>query len=236
VFLGSVVASEFDLEASQTRELLRRKGRDASRGSPGSFVRAKNALSQDDKSSLALPIFLGELMGRWGGKVFANYKRRGEWVELLFMTVASGLGFTVAKPWGDSARYDVIVENEGRFLRIQVKSTEQWAGSGYVCQLHMCGRLYTAKDIDYFAIYVLALDLWYIFPARTLAGLGAVVLTPHRKGHKYERYMENWWLLTRHHFRRGTRTVVPPEVGRPGSVDRLSARIVERIRGMGKGE
>jgi hypothetical protein len=50
--------------------------------------------------------------------------------------------------------------------------------------------------------------LWYIFPARTLAGLGAVVLTPHSKGHKYERYMENWWLLTRHHFRRGTRTVV----------------------------
>jgi hypothetical protein len=28
---------------------------------------------------------------------------------------------------------------------------------------------------------------------------------------------------------------VPPEVGRPGSVDRLSARIVESIRGMGKG-
>lgn len=111
-------------------------------------------------------------MGRWGGKLFANYKQRGEWVELLFMTVASGLGFTVAKPWGDSARYDVVVENEGRFLRIQVKSTEQGAGSGYICHLHMCGRLYTAKDIDYFAVYVLPLDLWYIFPARTLAGLG----------------------------------------------------------------
>jgi hypothetical protein len=40
------------------------------------------------------------------------------------------------------------------------------------------------------------------------------------------RYMENWWLLARHHFRRGTRKGVPPEDGRPGSVDRLSARIV----------
>jgi hypothetical protein len=172
-------------------------------------------------------------MRRKWKRVFANFKQRGEWVELLFMTVAAGLGFTVAKPFGDSARYDVIVENEGRFLRMQVKSTEQWTGSSYVCQLHMCGRLYTAEDIDYFAIYVLPLDLWYIFPARTLAGLGAVVLSPQRKGHKYERYLENWWLLTRHHFRRGVRTVVPPEGGRTGSVDRLSARIVERLRGLG---
>ncbi len=171
-------------------------------------------------------------MRRRGRRVFANFKQRGEWVELLFMTVAAGLGFVVAKPFGDSARYDVIVENDGRFLRIQAKSTEQWTGSGYVCQLHMCGRLYSAEDIDYFAIYVLPLDLWYIFPARTLAGMGAVVLTAHRKGHKYERYLENWWLLTRRHFRRGARTAVPRVDGRPGSIDRLSARIVERLRGL----
>jgi hypothetical protein len=94
----------------------------------------------------------------------------------------------------------------------------------------MCGRLYTAEDIDYFAIYVLPLDLWYIFPAGTLAGLAAVVLSPHRKGHKYERYMENWWLLTRRHTRRGARTVVPRE---SGSADQLSARIVERLRVVG---
>jgi len=171
-------------------------------------------------------------MGRRWKRVFANFKQRGEWVELLFMTVAAGLGFTVAKPFGDSARYDVIVENEGRFLRIQVKSTEVWTGSSYVCQLHMCGRLYSAEDIDYFAIYVLPLDLWYIFPARTLAGLGAVVLSPQRKGHKYERYLENWWLLTRHHFRRGAKTVVPPGDDRSRAIDRLSGRIMERLRGL----
>ena len=175
-------------------------------------------------------------MRRREKRVFGTYKQRGEWVELLFMTVASGLGFTVAKPWGDSARYDVIVENEGRFLRMQVKSTEMWTGSCYLCQLHMCGRLYTPEEIDYYAIYILPVDLWYIFPARTLAGMGSVGLTPQRKGHKYERYLENWWLLTRHHFRRGARTVVPPEDGRPGAAERLSARIVKRIRGMGKGD
>jgi hypothetical protein len=40
-------------EASQTREIyLRRKKRDASRGSPRSFSRAKDALLQDDKTFL----------------------------------------------------------------------------------------------------------------------------------------------------------------------------------------
>jgi len=35
--LGWALSADGDLEASQARELLRRKERDASRGSPGSF-------------------------------------------------------------------------------------------------------------------------------------------------------------------------------------------------------
>jgi len=174
-------------------------------------------------------------MRRAWKRLFANYKKRGEWVELLFMTVAAGLGFTVAKPWEETARYDVIVENEGRFLRMQVKSTEQWMGSHYLCELRMCGNtLYMAGEVDYFAIYVLPEDVWYIFPAKTLAGMGAVVLSPQREGHKYQRYVENWWLLTRHHSRRGTRTVVPKEDNRPGSIDGLSGRILARLRAVGR--
>ena len=40
-------------------------------------------------------------------------KRRGEWVELRFMAAAAENGFHVTKPWGDSAQYDFIVENQG---------------------------------------------------------------------------------------------------------------------------
>ncbi len=38
-------------------------------------------------------------MRRQSKRLFTSYKKRGEWVELLFMTVASGIGFNVAKPW-----------------------------------------------------------------------------------------------------------------------------------------
>ena len=77
---------------------------------------------------------------RLGKKLFENFSRRGEWVELLFMTVAAGLGFNVAKPWGESGRYDVATEHEGIFHRIQVKSTEMWLGTCYLCQLYAYGE------------------------------------------------------------------------------------------------
>jgi hypothetical protein len=171
-------------------------------------------------------------MGRRVRRFFANYKRRGEWVELLFMTVASGLGFNVAKPWGETPRYDVIVELDARFLRVQVKSTEMWLGTCYLCQLHAAGqRSYTAKEIDYYAIYVLPADVWYIFPVRQLAGMRAVALTPHLKGHKYERYKENWWLLAHHNHPPGTKISPPTDGKPPNSMSRLARQIMKRIRG-----
>jgi hypothetical protein len=51
-----------------------------------------------------------------------NRKRRGEVAEAAFLHKAASLGFSVAKPWGESDRYDFIVETGGSFLRVQVKS------------------------------------------------------------------------------------------------------------------
>ena len=38
-------------------------------------------------------------------------KRRGEAAEAAFLAKASGLGFGVAKPWGDSERYDFLLDS-----------------------------------------------------------------------------------------------------------------------------
>jgi hypothetical protein len=180
-----------------------------------------------------------------GKQIFSSYQRRGEWAELLFMTVASGLGFTVAKPWGQP-RYDVAIELNGRFLRIQVKSTEMWLGTCYRCQLHRHGQPnYTTKQVDYFAIYVFPEDIWYIFPAKALARKRMIALTPHLKGHKYEPYMENWWYLVRPHAKRHHKTVIPADKTtdkasenasqkaskkeRVAAMTRVTARILKRL-------
>jgi PD-(D/E)XK endonuclease len=49
-------------------------------------------------------------------------KRRGEIAELAFMQKAVSLGFGVAKPWGDSDRYDYILDAGRRFWRVQVEA------------------------------------------------------------------------------------------------------------------
>ncbi|PYV66364.1 MAG: hypothetical protein DMG96_42620 [Acidobacteria bacterium] len=42
-----------------------------------------------------------------------NTKRKGELSEAAFLLKAAGLGFGVAKPWGDSERYDFILDSHG---------------------------------------------------------------------------------------------------------------------------
>jgi hypothetical protein len=131
------------------------------------------------------------------GKNIKNHKLRGEWVELVFMAQAAEQGFAVSKPWGESSRYDVGLEYAGRFSRVQVKSTVYQVGKSYVCNTRPDNdrRPYTLGQIDFMAAYVIPEDVWYIVPARVALALkGNIWLSPHRKGHKYERYVEAWEL------------------------------------------
>ena len=130
---------------------------------------------------------------------FKTYKQRGEWVELMFMTRAAEHGYSVSRPWGDSTRYDVSVEHEGRFARVQVKSTTVDRGIGYTCFLKRTGiHYYTLAEVDFFAIYIIPADAWYILPARVVLGnTSNIMLAPARKGQKYRRYLEAWELLGR---------------------------------------
>ena len=52
-------------------------------------------------------------------------KRRGEVAEAAFLHKASALGFSVAKPWGDSDRYDFILDCAGRLSRVQIKTASR---------------------------------------------------------------------------------------------------------------
>jgi len=131
---------------------------------------------------------------------FKTYKQRGEWVELLFMTRAAERGFNVSKPFGDSTRYDVSVENEGRFRRVQVKSTSAAHGDeGFVCTLKRTGiAYYRLEEVDFFALYVVPEDVWYILPAAVVLRLASNIrLAPQDKKQKYHRYIEAWNLMRR---------------------------------------
>lgn len=125
-------------------------------------------------------------------------KHRGELAELAFMRKAASLGFAVAKPWGESDRYDVILRIGKTFWRVQVKSV--WAN--YPQRKHYRLNLandtiapYTADEIDFLAGYIFAKDTWYIFPATVIEHRSTVCVTPGSKLSPYEPYREAWTLM-----------------------------------------
>jgi len=122
-------------------------------------------------------------------------KQRGEWAELCFMARATDRGFNVSKPHGDSASYDVGVEDNGRFTRVQVKSTTFRRKGSFTCNIVGPKRQrYASGKLDFFAVYLVPIDVWYIIPFEIVEGNLSLNLTP-RKGHKFFQYMEGWNLL-----------------------------------------
>ncbi len=96
-----------------------------------------------------------------GGAGFHTRKEQGKWAELCFMARARQLGLNIVKPYGDSARYDVGIDNGGRLLRVQIKSTTSMRGRSFTCHLvepkhliygFLCGIFNTSGFVVHLAI------------------------------------------------------------------------------------
>jgi hypothetical protein len=129
-----------------------------------------------------------------------NCKRRGEWAELQFMARAAKEGLRLAKPWGDSSRYDVVVETGGHFVRVQVKSTaNRQPNGGYVCGVHPSpgSELYKRGDFDFLAAYIIPEDVCFIIPVRLIVSpkRNAITLYPEGLRNDWTPYKEAWKLL-----------------------------------------
>ncbi len=86
------------------------------------------------------------------------------------MTCAAEHGLCVTKPWGETAHYDFAVENQGRFVRVQVKSTGFKDRGGYSCTVRGSQGPYSGDPFDFVAAYLIPEDLWYIIPAEKFQG------------------------------------------------------------------
>jgi hypothetical protein len=132
--------------------------------------------------------------------LFHSSKKQGEWVELQFMARAAAHGLTVSKPWGDSSPYDCVVESDRVFNRVQVKSTAKFRDNAYECAINDLvaktrRRRYAPGDFDFYAIYLVREDLWYVIPASAVERKRAIALNPHYRKSRYISYLEAWHLL-----------------------------------------
>jgi PD-(D/E)XK endonuclease len=155
------------------------------------------------------------------GELIQDPKQRGEWAELCFMAKAASLGLHVSKPYGDTSRYDVGVESEGRILRVQVKSSmhHRRGIDSYIFQIHTAsGRQYDKGAVDFFALYMIPVDTWYIIPFERIGHQLGVQLTVNSRRPRYGEYREAWHLLREPPARKKcplTHTTPPPCEGDP---------------------
>jgi hypothetical protein len=128
-------------------------------------------------------------------------KQLGEIAEAEFIAKAVGLGFVVAKPWGDSEACDFIVNTGRNFWRVQVKSAHRVGeGGSYSFRVHDHGmEPYSADDIDALVAYAKPAGAWYVIPVRVVEELKSLKLYPEsaKRRSKYEKWHEAWEVLRR---------------------------------------
>lgn len=110
------------------------------------------------------------------------------------MARAAGMGMSVSKPHGDSRRYDVLVETGRRIVRVQVKSTiYRRRGKEYSLNVMGPGRKrYAEGSVDFFAVYLIPEEEWYIIPYWAVGKRLTLHFTPGSKRARWERYREAW--------------------------------------------
>ena len=129
-----------------------------------------------------------------------DHKPQGELAELCFLCRATTLGLTVSKPYGDSARYDFVVDAGSGLLRVQVKSVSVMRRNDYRIAASSGSRLkrgYSAAEIDFLAAYVIPCDAWYIIPVSAFHSIVSLNVAPHRRSKgRFEQYREAWNLFS----------------------------------------
>jgi hypothetical protein len=130
----------------------------------------------------------------------ANTKRSGELSEAAFLHKATSLGFAVARPWGDSERYDFILDVGNRLLRVQVKSTASLRARGYDVRAMYSygdGRLvYTPEQVDFIVAHIAPRNIWYVVPARAIPACAVLRFYPDgARSPRFEQYREAWPLM-----------------------------------------
>ena len=124
-----------------------------------------------------------------------NCKRMGEAVEAAFLAKVCKLRIPVCKPWGDSERYDFVVDWGKGFWRVQVKGGTYCERSKYQAGAGGKGKPFTKEDMDFVVVHIVPKDVWYVVPIEMAEGLVKLWFNPGSTRARFEKYREAWCLL-----------------------------------------
>lgn len=127
-----------------------------------------------------------------------NPSRRGDVSESVVLARIMRLGVSVAVPFGDSDRYDLVVDDDGTLVRVQCK-TGSWVNGTVRFKLYSStvgesGRVddaYSATGVDAFAVFSPRLDEVFWVPIAE-TGSGEMRLRVEDPAPKAPRSRINW--------------------------------------------
>ena len=136
-------------------------------------------------------------------------KLKADIAESAVVTELLKRGFRVLKPIGDRLPYDLAIDNDGKLIKIQVKSAWHYKGAYKVDaritktnRRKMVRKYYHKNDFDFAIIYISDLDTFYIMSLPVFNGYKSeisLVETPKRQRKpKSTEYRERWDLLNPH--------------------------------------
>jgi hypothetical protein len=133
-----------------------------------------------------------------------NTKRLGELSELAFAHKAATEGFGIAKPYGDSERFDFILISrdwpEGdKLWRVQIKSSGTLHRGYYQVKTNRGTRdgvvPYLPSEVDFVVVYIVPDDVFFIFPIRETPLFVRIRPKRSHRAEQYKAYREAWHLL-----------------------------------------
>lgn len=121
-----------------------------------------------------------------------NTKAQGDIGVAMAIAYYTKAGYVVCVPFSDNARYDIIVEKDSIFFRVQCKTTRHLEKGSYVVQLRTSGgnqswkgtsKKITADEVD--LLFVYSFDgLWWEFPPNVFHGKSSLRLGNNKESYK----------------------------------------------------
>lgn len=117
--------------------------------------------------------------------------------ELRVASRAIEKGFAVLRPTVDFRQYDLLLEKDQEFKRVQIKSSIAAMGKNdsfrFRIRYGSTGNKkgYTKDDVDYVCCYIRVLDIMYLIPIEKLTKM-SIIVYPFKEDCKYNEYMDNW--------------------------------------------
>lgn len=138
-----------------------------------------------------------------------NTRKKGDLAEQAVILKVLKQSWEVLKPVGNNLPYDLVIDKQGKLIKIQVKNA--WYDrrkKNYVVdnrrtktnRRRMVRSLYSEDDFDFAVVFIENLDIFYVFPAKVFISYGSEIhlieTEKRQRKPKSSDFREAWHLIS----------------------------------------